>query len=140
MIFLSGVETISFDDLVHGFMALLAIWGMYKIIMEIVSAITTRHDKEKKWSEMEEKLTRNIQEERDKIYQNYDRRLDELESRIDENHADTVAKTQEIKAELYVLTNAMLGVLDGLIEQGCNGVVKAARSELSAYINERAHD
>jgi len=33
---------------------------------------------------------------------------------------------------------ALLGVLDGLIEQGCNGTVHAARDELQRHLTERS--
>ena len=104
--------------------------------MEIVKAITERHDKEQRWDE----TAQQIKEDHEKITEKYDEEIAKLRQKIDENHCDTVAQTQEIKAELFVLTNAMLGVLDGLIEQGCDGVVKKARAKLSEYINERAHD
>jgi len=135
MIILEGM-TISFDDLIKLAIIITAIWGFVKIIMEIVKAITERHDKEQRWDES----AKQMKEEHEKITKRYDEEITKLRQKIDENHCDTVAQTQEIKAELFVLTNAMLGVLDGLIEQGCDGVVKNARSKLSEYINERAHD
>lgn len=33
---------------------------------------------------------------------------------------------------------ALLGVLDGLIEQGCNGAVHSARDELQKHLTERS--
>lgn len=38
------------------------------------------------------------------------------------------------KEDSEILLKTMLGVLDGLIEQGCNGPCKKAREELIAYM------
>lgn len=41
------------------------------------------------------------------------------------------------KEDSEILLRTLLGILDGLIEQGCNGPVKQARKELVAYMAER---
>lgn len=41
------------------------------------------------------------------------------------------------KEDSEILLKTLLGVLDGLIEQGCNGPCKKARDELIAYMAER---
>lgn len=41
------------------------------------------------------------------------------------------------KEDTEILLKTMLGVLDGLIEQGANGPCKRAREELIAYMAER---
>lgn len=110
-------------------------WGFYKVVKEILTAITDRHDKEQKWDEM----VKNVQDERDKIYERYDEKLAEMDEKINENHSGTEAKLQEVKAELYILTDCMAAVLDGLHQQGCNGKVTAATEMLDKYLNERAH-
>lgn len=127
---------ITFDQVVNVAVIIMAVWGFYKIIMEIVKAITDRHDKEQKWGDWEE----NLQKERDKIYQRYDEKLSEMEQKIDSNHADTEAKIQQTRAELFILTECMAAVLDGLKQQGCNGKVTEAKENLEAYLNKRAHE
>jgi len=117
-----------------------AFWGGYKVVMEIIHAITARHDKEQKWDDMESKLTKNIQDERDKIYANYDKRLDTLESHLEETACDTEAKIQEVRAELEMLTECMYATLDGLHQLGCNGKVTETRTMLNEYLIRRAHD
>ena len=64
----------------------MAVWGFIKVIMEISKNISSRRDRDRKWDEMETTLTKNIQEERDKIYQKYDTKLVEIETKIDTNH------------------------------------------------------
>lgn len=127
---------ITLNEVVNVAVIIMAVWGFYKIIMEIVKAITDRHDKEQKWGDWEE----NLQKERDKIYQRYDEKLSEMEQKIDSNHADTEAKIQQTRAELFILTECMAAVLDGLKQQGCNGKVTEAKENLEAYLNKRAHE
>ena len=133
-------ESIAVDDLIHGFMALLAVWGGYKVVIEIVQAITTRHDKEKNWSEMESKLTNNIQEERDKIYDRYDRQLEDIKREIEQNHCETEAKMQELSSGMIMLTKSIRAILEGQMEQGLNGTVAKAKERLDDFIDKQAWD
>lgn len=126
---------ITLDEIVHIAVIIMAVWGFYKIVMEIVQAITERHDKEQKWDEYE----KNLQEERDKIYEKYDAKLVELEQKIDLNHADTEAKIQQTQADLYIITECMAAVLDGLKQLNCNGKVTEAKQTLDAYLIKRAY-
>lgn len=126
---------ISFDEIVHIAVIIMAVWGFYKIIMEIVEAVTKRHDKEQKWGEWEE----NLQKERDKIYERYDNKLAEIEERINLNHTDTEAKIQQTQADLYIITECMAAVLDGLKQLNCNGKVTEAKQTLDAYLIKRAY-
>lgn len=129
----------------------MAVWGFYKVIMEIVKNITARHDKEKKWDELVEKsesekarimeeITENVQIERDKIYDKYDTKLIEIETKIETNHSDTEAKLQEIAAVLMILTKGQLAALEGLKQQGCNGAVTQAKKELDEFLMNKAVD
>lgn len=126
---------ITLDELIHIAVIIMAVWGFFKIVMEIVQAITVRHDKEQKWDEYE----KNLQEERDKIYEKYDTKLIELEEKIDLNHADTEAKIQQTQADLYIITECMAAVLDGLKQLNCNGKVTEAKQTLDAYLIKRAY-
>ena len=127
-------------DITHLAMVIAGVWGFYKIVQEIIKAITSRHDKEQKWDEMEDKMTQSLKDERDKICNNYDRRLNEIEKRIEDNHIESEAKIQQIQAELFILTDCMVGVLDGLHQLNCNGKVTEAREKLDAFLNMRAHE
>lgn len=127
---------ITLDDIIKVPVIIMAVWGFYKIVIEIIKTITDRHDKEKKWSEYEV----NLQEERNKIYEKYDSKLSEMEEKIDLNHSDTEAKIQQTRAELRILTECMAAVLDGLKQLNCNGKVSEAKQNLDAYLIERAHE
>lgn len=135
-------QSITLSTLIQMGVIIMGMWGFFKVVKELVQSITTRHDREQKWdsmSEMEERLVKNIQDERDKIYEKYDGKLEEMESKIDGNHADTEAKLQEVRAELLIITDCMAAVLDGLHQQGCNGKVSEARENLDQYMRNRAH-
>jgi hypothetical protein len=99
--------------------------------MEIVKAITARHDREQEW----DKAT----EERKEIVKRYDAKLKEMELHINDTHSETEAKIQQVQAELFILTECMQGVLDGLHQLKCNGKVTEASEKLDNYLNERAH-
>ena len=46
---------------------------------------------------------------------------------------------REIKEEQSILTNGVLACLKGLKEQGCDGPVTIAISEIEDHINKQAH-
>ena len=146
-VILVDIPTLTFSDVTNAALVLLALWGFYKVIVEIVAYINKNHDRAKKWDNMEQEFLQNIQAERDKIYANYDPKLAGIEDRIltvegkiDELQCDHDAKMQEMKSELYILTECMAAVLAGLHEQGCNGKVSQAQSMLDEYLRKRAHE
>ena len=49
-------------------------------------------------------------------------------------------QNRAVNRELRALTSAMLACLQGLHEQGCNGPVTKAISDLQDHINQRAHE
>lgn len=87
-------------------------------------------EKEKLWDEGLE----DVYNERKQIVDKFDKRLDEVDKKIDDNYTDTEAKIQEIKSELLILTECMRAVLDGLYQQGCNGKVTEARHKLDEHL------
>lgn len=129
-------QTITLSTLIMMGALIMGFWGFIKVVKEIVSNITARHDREQKWDEM----VQNVQGERDKIYLRYDAKLAEMEHKIETNHSDTEAKLQEVRTELLILTDCMAAVLDGLHQQGCNGEVTKAREKLDKYMRARAHE
>ena len=88
---------------------------------------------------MEEVWTKNLQSESEKIYERYDTKLEEIEKRIEDNHIETEAKIQQTQTELYILTQCMAAVLDGLKQMNCNGKVTEAQTILDEYLVKRAH-
>ena len=119
---------------------LFVLYEAYKRVSEIVAKINAEHDRVKKWDEMEDKLLKNIQDERDKIYANYDKQLAEIRQEIEVNHTDTEAKLQELLSMVMILTKGQVAALDGLKQQGCNGKVTQAKAELDEFLMNKAVD
>lgn len=129
-------QTINLQAFLQAGAALIALWGFYKVIMEIIKAITERHDREKAW----DKAVADIQEERQKIVELYDGKLQDLENRINENYTGTENQIRELKEELFILTKSVAAILDGLKQQGCNGAVTEAKKELDQFLMGKAYD
>lgn len=113
--------TITIQTLVEVGLAFMGLWGFFKVVNEVIKSITARHDKEQKWDKYEENLK-------------------EVEKKINDNHADTEAKIKDIRDELYIQSECMLAVLEGLQQQGCNGPVSEAKKKMDAHLLERAYD
>ncbi len=129
------MEVVTFDDLVKIAVVLMALWGFYKVIMEIVKAITARHDREQKWDD----TANNLRKERQDDMCHYNEQLTDIRNQQDEIRTDFEAKVQEVKAEQYVIVECLRAVLDGLHQQGCNGKVSEAIETLDDYLLARAH-
>ena len=107
------MEAVTINDLIRLAIAIGAVWGFYKIIMEIIHAVNERHDKEQKW--------------------------DEYETRLTKERAEIDEKLSQTTTELFMLTECMSAVLDGLKQMGANGKVTEAKNNLDAYLIKRAH-
>lgn len=124
------MEQITIDFLVQAAICLLGLWGFVKAVAEMIEAVNKRHDREQKWDD----YAKNLNEERDKIYEKYDGRLKEIEDKMDDNYGEMEARTQELKSEVLILTKSLSAVLDGLIQQGCNGKVTEAKKDLDDFL------
>lgn len=133
---LSSLEGLNADLIIKSLAVLIVAWKAYEEVKRMVKAVNDRHDKEKKWDQYEQ----NLKEERDKIYKKYDTTLTELENKIDENHCDTEAKIQELRAEMLMMTKCMSAVLDGLKQLNCNGSVTEMKKNLDEFLMQKAYD
>ena len=129
------MEAVTFNDLLKIGIIIMGMWGFVKVVMEIINAVTKRHDREQKWDDM----AASINSSRENIIMKYDSKLTEMERKIDENHADTEAKLQQIGADMYMHTMVLNAVLDGLIQLNCNGNVSKAKHDLDDYITKQAY-
>ena len=138
---------------------LMGLYAFYKVVREVIQRITARHDREQKWDE----YAKNLDAERDKIYEKYDGLLEEIrkeiqsneeeaqkerdkiqsdyndqltsiENKIEYNHIEMDGKTQELKADILILTKSTAAILDGLTQLKCNGPVTEAKKTLNAYL------
>ena len=130
MILLAAEQMITIDFIVKAGLLFVGFWGFLKVVLEVIEVINKRHDREQKWDD----YSKNLEKERNKIYEKYDERLYEVEKQIADNSTDTDAKIQDIKAEITILTKSMSAILDGLIQQGCNGAVTEAKKNLDEFL------
>ena len=150
---------ISLSFIIQVGLMLMGLYAFYKVIREIIQRITARHDREQKWDE----YAKNLDAERDKIYEKYDALLEEIrkeindneeeaqkerdkikeayneqlvgiENKIEYNHIEMDGKTQELKADILMLTKSTAAILDGLTQLKCNGPVTEARKSLNSYL------
>jgi hypothetical protein len=129
------MEAVTFDDLVKLAIVIVAIWGFVKIVMEIVKAITARHDREQSWDETADKLRK----ERIEDVCQYNAQFTEIKKTQEDIRIEFDGKVQEIKAEQFIMVECIRAILDGLHQQGCNGRVTEALNTLDNYLIERAH-
>ena len=128
-------EAITFNDLAKIAALIMAMWAFYKVVMEIIKAITARHDRERKWDD----TANDLRKERQEDMCHYNEQLTDIRNQQDEIRTDFEAKVQEVKAEQYIIVECLRAVLDGLHQQGCNGKVSEAIDTLDDYLLERAH-
>lgn len=119
MILLDGV-TLNFDDLLKLAIAITGIWGFVKVIMEIIKAVTARHDREQAW----DKAVKDIEVDRKSLKDEFNSRLDEQDARI-----------QQMFAMLCMCLRAQDAILEALVEKDIgNGEIKAMHRELKDFI------
>lgn len=144
MLLVGDVTDLTFRSVIDAIAVLIVVWYVIKNYLDMrdrsIKGLTRRQgwdkaakvleEKEKVWDEGLE----DIYKERKLIVDRYDKRLDEIEERIDENHTDTEAKIQELKSDMLILTECMRAVLDGLHQLNCNGRVTEASEKLDSYL------
>ena len=142
----SDIVELTFSHLMQTLAVVIILWEVWKKVKEIKTESDAEHKRRESWDKaakvIEEKeavwddAVADIKGERKFIVDRYDTKLAEIEKQIEENHTDTDAKIQEVRADVMVLAESIRAVLEGLIEQGCNGPVKAAKDKLDHYLIE----
>jgi hypothetical protein len=116
-------QTITLQALLHCGAVLVGLWGFYKVIMEIVKAITARHDKEAAW----DKAVKDIEVDRETLKNEFNSRLDEQD-----------AKIQQLVAMICMTLRAQDAILEALVEKEIgNGEIRAMHKELKDFIMEQ---
>ena len=114
--------------------ALVAIWGVVKVIKEIKKDNDTEHDKRQRWDKAADVIEKkadfwdkglaDMEEGRRRIVDRYDDRLDEQD-----------AKIQQLLSMLCMTLRAQDAILEALVEQGIgNGEIKSMHKELKGFI------
>ena len=65
---------------------------------------------------------------------------EEQNRKIEEIHEETREEIRRIQEEQCLLVYANLACLKGLKQQGCNGEVTKAISDIEKHLNKQAHD
>ena len=135
---------VTFQDIIFAFAVLIVLYTAYKKIKEILNDFNTDYAKKKRWDKtadiVQEKepiwddAVADVKGEREGIVKWCNGRLDEIQKEMADNHTDTEAKIQEVRADVIILAESIRAVLEGLIEQGCNGPVKEAKEKLDHYL------
>lgn len=105
--------------------AIAAIWGL-------VYGLTKWVHKQNTQSTDIEKLERKHDADTKKL-------LDQEKADIELLRKEERERIHRVEDELCVLSYAVLAVLDGLKQQGCNGEVTKAHTALEKYLNQKAH-
>lgn len=130
MILLSGYDILdlTFRHIFEAFAVLIVLWEIFKKLKEIKKTSDDEHAKREQWDkaantikekeEVWDNAVADIKGEREFMMRRYDSRL------------------QEIRTDVMILAEAIRAVLEGQIEQGCDGPVKAAKEKLDHYLIE----
>lgn len=132
------MDSITIDSIKTTIVVIMALYGAYKVIKEIVKSLNDRHDREQSWDKIKT-IEDGIMDKCRKDREQYDKKIEEVNEKIEKTHTDTEKKLQEIKSEQCLMMYALLGALDGLKQLGCNGNVTEARDQLDKHLNKQAH-
>ena len=104
--------------------------------MRVKKAVEAMEAKEKLWDEG----LRDIDGMRERLSRDFNKRLDDIEAKIQDNHTDTEAKIQEVRAEQMFQMELFKTILEGLGQLGANGPVTIMSEKLDDYLNKKAHE
>lgn len=141
---------LTFSYFLQGIAVLIILFEIYKKIkevkkesdeehewkMRVKKAVETVEKKEKEWDE----ALAGVQETRAVLQKEFNKRLDEIEAKIEDNHSDTEAKIQEVRAEQMFQMELFKTVLDGLGQLGANGPVTEMKERLDKYLMDKAYE
>ena len=141
---------LTFAYFLQGIAVLIIIFEIYKKIkdvkkesdeehewkMRVKKAVEAMEAKEKLWDEG----LRDIDGMREKLSRDFNKRLDDIENKLEENHTDSEAKIQEIRSEQMFQMELFKCVLEGLGQLGANGPVTSMSEKLDDYLNKKAHE
>lgn len=144
------IVNLTFSYILQGIAVLIIIYEIYKKIKEVKKESDAEHEwqmrvkkaveameaKEKLWDEG----LRDLDGMRERLSRDFNKRLDDIEAKIEYNHTDTEAKIQEVRAEQMFQMELFKTVLEGLGQLGANGPVTIMSEKLDDYLNKKAHE
>jgi len=146
----NDIVSLSFSYILQGIAVLIILFEVYKKIKEVKKTSDEEHDwemrvkkavetvetKEKEWDE----ALAGVKDTRAVLTKEFNKRLDEIESKLEEGHTDTEAKIQEVRTEQMFQMELFKAVLEGLSQLGSNGPVTVMKEKLDQYLIEKAHE
>lgn len=93
-------------------------------LVALYKYVTGAHDRAQKWDGADDQIKQLKQE------------TEEQMEKITKDFGD---KLQEQNSELCMHTYVLYALLDGLLQQGCNGEVKKAHDKMQKFMNQAAH-
>ena len=144
------IANLTFSYILQGIAVLIIIYEVYKKIKEVKKESDAEHEwqmrvkkaveameaKEKLWDEG----LRDLDGMRERLSRDFNKRLDDIEAKIEDNHTDTEAKIQEVRAEQMFQMELFKTVLEGLGQLGANGPVTIMSEKLDNYLIQKAHE
>lgn len=141
---------LTFGYILQGIAVLIIIYEVYKKIKEVKKESDAEHEwkmrvkkaveameaKEKLWDEG----LRDLDGMRERLSRDFNKRLDDIEAKIEDNHTDTEAKIQEVRSEQMFQMELFKTILEGLGQLGANGPVTIMSEKLDNYLNLKAHE
>ena len=144
------IVNLTFSYILQGIAVLIIIYEVYKKIKEVKKESDAEHEwkmrvkkaveameaREKLWDEG----LRDLDGMRERLSRDFNKRLDDIEAKIEDNHTDTEAKIQEVRAEQMFQMELFKTVLEGLGQLGANGPVTIMSEKLDNYLIQKAHE
>lgn len=146
----TDIASLTFQYIIQAICVLIIIYEIYSKIKAIKKESDDEHEwrmrikkvveiVERKEPEWDEALAE-VKETRAVLAKEFNKRLDNIERTIEENHTDTEAKIQEIRAEQEFSIEIFKVILQGIGQLGGNGPVTKMEERLDAYLNKAAHE
>lgn len=144
------IASLTFQYIIQAICVIIIIYEIYSKIKAIKKESDDEHEwrmrikkvveiVERKEPEWDEALAE-VKETRAVLAKEFNKRLDNIERTIEENHTDTEAKIQEIRAEQEFSIEIFKVILQGIGQLGGNGPVTKMEERLDAYLNKAAHE
>lgn len=144
------IASLTFQYIIQAICVIIIIYEIYSKIKAIKKESDDEHEwrmrikkvveiVERKEPEWDEALAE-VKETRAVLAKEFNKRLDNIERTIEENHTDTEAKIQEIRSEQEFSIEIFKVILQGIGQLGGNGPVTKMEERLDAYLNKAAHE
>lgn len=116
-------------------MVLLLGYFVYKEWPEFRRRVSTRPIQDKSVEERIASIETDIKDVKEKMDRDY-RRINEIEREMARNRKNQIRDREEME----IIMKGVLAALQGLQQQGCNGIVSDTEKEINEYLNKIAHE